>query len=171
MNYIYNDALETERLTTRFLTSNDVKIWSDFLNNQESIKYFPKSTFKNSEAHSEFWIDKQLMRYKENRYGLQALIHKQTGEFIGQCGLLLQEVDGIKELEVGYHIFNNYWGQGYATEAARAFKTYGLHNKQADSIISIIHQQNIRSQNVAIKNGMNKEKESVWMDLNVFIFR
>lgn len=171
MNYLYNDNLETDRLVTRFLTLDDVSIWTKFLSDKEAIEFFPKTHFVTPEDHSVFWINKQLGRYKENRYGLQALIHKETGEFIGQCGLLLQEVDGIAELEVGYHIFKKHWGKGYAIEAAKAFKLYGLKNKQANSIISIIHSDNIRSQKVAIKNGMKKEKESVWLDLDVYIFR
>ncbi len=171
MNYLYNDNLETDRLITRFLTKDDISIWAKFLGDKESIQFFPNTSFKSPEEHSEFWIEKQLLRYKENRYGLQALINKDTGEFIGQCGLLLQEIDGIPELEVGYHIFKNHRGKGYATEAAKTFKAYGLKHKQADSIISIIHTENLNSQNVAIKNGMQLEKKSKWMDLDVLIFR
>ncbi len=171
MIYKYEDNLQTERLTTRFLTMDDCQPWSVFLGDKECIKFFPKADFETPLDRSEFWIDKQINRYKENKYGLQALIDKNTGEFIGQCGLLLQDVDGIKELEVGYHIFKNHWRKGYAIEAAKFFKDYGLKNKQADSIISIIHHQNIRSQKVAINNGMQNEKESIWNGLDVLIFR
>ena len=157
MDYCYTDNLDTERLTTRFLTQGDRHLWAKFLGDKECIEFFPKADFKTPSDRAEFWIDKQINRYKENRYGLQALINKSTGEFIGQCGLLLQDVDGVKELEVGYHIFKNHWGKGYASEAAKFFKDYGFKNKQAESIISIIHPDNVRSQNVAIKNGMQNE--------------
>ncbi|HWY10375.1 MAG TPA: GNAT family N-acetyltransferase [Bacteroidia bacterium] len=171
MNYKYEDNLQTQRLTTRFLTLDDFKTWAKFMGDQESVEFFPKANFKTPEDRAIFWIEKQMTRYKENKYGLQVLLDKNTGEFIGQCGLLLQEVDSKLELEVGYHIFRNNWKKGYAIEAASIFKEYGFKNNQAESIISIIHSQNIRSQNVAIKNGMKKDKETKWMDLNVFIFR
>lgn len=170
MPYKYEDNLQSERLSTRFLNKDDVKAWSNFLGNKECIEFFP-GKFKTAQEHAEFWIEKQLTRYKENKYGLQVLLDKKTGKFIGQCGLLLQNVDGKLELEVGYHIMREHWKKGYAIEAAKLFKEYGFKNKQADSIISIIHHQNFRSQNVAIKNGMHKEKQTKWMDLDVFIFR
>lgn len=171
MIYKYEDNLHGERLSTRFLNMGDVKVWANFLANKECIEFFPDAKFKTPEDRAVFWIEKQLTRYKENKFGLQALLDRNTGEFIGQCGLLLQEVDGKQELEVGYHILREHWGKGYAIEAAKLFKVYGFKNKQSDSIVSIIHHQNTRSQNVAIKNGMQKEKQTTWMNLNVFVFR
>lgn len=170
MNYVYNE-IETERLKTRFLTEEDYLVWAHFLNDPESVRFFPNAKFQSTEERAVFWITKQLNRYKENRYGLHALIDKNTGEFIGQCGLLLQEVDGKKEVEVGYHVFRKYWGNGYAPEAAIAFKNYAFDNNLANSVVSIIHKDNFRSQNVALKNGMKKEKETTWMDLPIFLFR
>lgn len=84
---------------------------------------------------------------------------------------MLQEVDGKPELEVGYHIFKKYWGQGYAPEAAKAFLHYGFENKWAPSIISIIDIRNTKSQRVADKNGLKREKQTKWADWDVFIYR
>ena len=53
----------------------------------------------NNEAVSKHMIQKQLDRYAPQRYGLHKLIHRETGEFIGCCGLLLQEVDGRERLK------------------------------------------------------------------------
>jgi RimJ/RimL family protein N-acetyltransferase len=102
---------------------------------------------------------------------MQALIHRQTGAFIGQCGLLAQEVDGVQELEVGYHIFYKYWGQGYAPEAAKGFLQHAFENKLADSLISIIDVRNLKSQRVAEKNGLVREKQTRWSELDVFVYR
>jgi [ribosomal protein S5]-alanine N-acetyltransferase len=171
MSYLYKDGLETERLRTRFLNPEDAKVWTKFLSDPECIEFFPTAAFKTPADRAGFWIGKQLDRYKEKRYGLQALIAKSTGEFIGQCGLLLQEVNCRPELEVGYHIMREHWGKGYAIEAAKMFKEYGFKHKQSDSIISIIHKDNFRSQKVASKNGMKKDKETEWNGLPVHIFR
>lgn len=168
--YKYEDGLLTERLYTRFLQPEDAAVWSGFFKDKEAVQYFPAFTMAQDE-HSTFWMERQLARYKEKRYGLQALIHKQTNEFVGQCGLMLQEIDGKQELEVGYHIFKKYWGQGYAPEAAKVFLNYGFANKLAPSIISIIDIRNVQSQRVANKNGLVREKQTKWADLDVFIYR
>src|ERR1700688_5033929 len=107
--YIYTDRLETDRLITRFLSIEDIKAWTDFFNNKEAVEFFPNYGYPTNEARAKSWIEKQLIRYADKRFGLQALIDKKTNNFIGQCGLLTQEVDGKTELEVGYHIFKKYW--------------------------------------------------------------
>jgi len=170
-NYKYEDQLSTERLNTRNLTMDDLSTWTKFFEDEDQVEFLPNVKFETAEQRGKNWIEKQLGRYKHKTYGLQALIHKQTGEFIGQCGLLLQEVDGKNEVEVGYHIFKKYWGQGYAPEAAKMFLEYGFKNKQAGSIVSIIHKHNIKSQRVAEKNGLKKEKETTWMELPIIVYR
>ena len=169
--YKYCNIPDTERLTTRKLEMIDVKEWSSFLQDKDCTEFFPKVGDMTDEVRAKMWIEKQLLRYEENKYGLMALIEKSTGEFIGQCGLLIQEVDNVPELEVGYHICKKHWGKGYATEAAQMFKQYATENKLADTIISIIHKNNLKSQNVAQKNGMKKDKETIWNSLPVIIFR
>ena len=169
--YIYEDNLETARLRTRFLTIDDVEAWKVFFSDKDAIEFFPSFGITNAEEQPKGWIQRQLDRYASKRYGLQALIDKKTGAFIGQCGLLMQEVDGEKELEVGYHVFRQYWGSGYAPEAARMFIDYGFRNNQAESIVSIIHVNNIRSQRVADKNGLKRGKKTTWSDIDVYIYR
>lgn len=169
--FTYQDHLETKRLSTRFLTNEDVLIWTDFFKDEEAIELFPTFGLTSNEARAKHWIDRQLTRYNEKSFGLQALIDKKTNEFIGQCGIIKQEVDGESEIEVGYHIFKKYWGQGYATEAAKLFIEYAFKNNMAESVISIIDIRNIRSQKVADKNGLIREKQTKWKDLDVFIYR
>jgi [ribosomal protein S5]-alanine N-acetyltransferase len=169
--YKYEDGLITERLYTRFLVPDDIQPWTSFFEDKDAIQYFPWIANDTSEERSRQWIERQLARYKENRYGLQALINKETKEFVGQCGLITQEVDGKKELEVGYHVFKKYWGQGYAPEAAKAFFEYGFKHQQAPSIISLIDIRNIKSQRVADKNGLKREKQIRWLEMDVFVYR
>lgn len=168
--YIYPDGLESPRLITQKLTESYILPWADFFKDKEAIEYFPLFDGTDLER-SKSWIERQLMRYTENRYGMQALVDKKSNEFIGQCGLLAQEVDGINELEVGYHIFKRHWGQGYAPEAARLFINFAFENNLTDSIISIIHINNLRSQKVADKNGLTRDKQTKWLDLDVYIYR
>ena len=170
--YIYNQRLESLRLITRHLTLEDINIWSEYFKDKEAIRYIPDFGFNSDFDKAQHMIEKQLARYKEKRFGLQVLLNKKTKEFIGLCGLLTQEVDGQKEIEVGYHLFKKYWGQGYATEAAKLFIDYAFKNKVSTSVISVIDTGNIKSQRVAEKNGLTIEKQTKLLDLeSVYIYR
>ncbi len=171
MKYIYDDNLETARLRTRKVTKNDISIWADFFIDEEAVKFLPVLEFCSAEDTAAYWIDKQLNRYVDERFGLQALIEKSTNNFIGLCGLLSQEIDGKIEIEVGYHILKKYWGQGFAPEASKLFIDYAFKNNLQDSVISIIDKNNIKSQRVADKNGLVMEKEIKWSDKDVYIYR
>jgi len=131
----------------------------------------PNLGFNSFEERATHWVNKQLNRYADNQFGLQVLIDKNTNEFIGQCGLLLQTIDDNTEIEVGYHIFKKYWGQGYAPEASKLFIDYAFQNKLTDSVTSIIAVNNIKSQRVADKNGLFREKQTTWSGLDVYIYR
>ena len=169
--YKYQDNLETERLTTRFIRKEDDVVWTPFFEDKDTNEFIPDFGLKTSLERAQHWIERQLNRYKEQKYGHQFLIDKSSKQIVGQCGLLMQDIDGIQELEVGYHIFKQHWGKGYAPEAAQMFRDYGLKNNLSDSIISVIATGNIKSQKVAMKNGMQNEKQTKWMGKDVFIFR
>lgn len=166
MSYHYTDQLQTERLQTAFLTLDDVHAWSEFFAHPEAIRFLfiDALGLPTNKDVAQHMIQKQLDRYAENRYGLQKLVHRVTGEFIGCCGLLLQELDGQKEIEVGYHIFPAYWGQGYATEAAKYFIDLAFNSNQTDRVISIIDFENYASIRVAEKNGLSLYSRTTWIN-------
>ena len=167
----YSHNLSSPRLKTRFLTRDDIETWAAFFEDKEAIELMPTFGFNSTIEMSTHWIERQLNRYKENTYGLQALIHKTSNAFIGQCGLIKQIVDDEPEIEVGYHIFKKYWGQGYAPEAARLFINYAFKDMNAESVISIIDVRNMKSQIVANKNELTNEKQTKWNGTDVFIYR
>lgn len=168
---IYPNKLESHRLITRRLTKGDIVGWADFFADKEAVELFPTFEVTTNLEKSKHWVEKQLTRYENNHFGLQALINKKTNDFIGQCGLLTQEVEGEMEIEVGYHIFKKYWGQGFAPEAAKMFIDYAFQKALTNTLISIIDKRNIKSQRVADKIGMIREKETKWAGLDVHIYR
>jgi RimJ/RimL family protein N-acetyltransferase len=168
---IYKDGLESDRLTTRFLQTADVNVWTTFMKNPLATELFPLIFREHPEEQAPIWIERQITRYKENRFGLQAIIEKSSGNFIGQCGLLKQEVDGDSYIEIGYHILPEYWGKGYAPEAARLFLNYGFTEFGFEQIISIINIHNTKSQRVAMKNGLKQGHQTVWNEIDVHIWK
>src|SRR4029077_7146023 len=83
-----------------------------------------------------------------------------TGEFAGDCGLTPQYVDGIKEIEVGYHVRTSLQGNGYATEAATAARDFARDVLFLSRLIAIINPANVPSQRVAGKIGLRPEKHA-----------
>lgn len=150
-----NDRIfaETERLRLRQMESADYGDLCKILKDEE-VMYAYEGAFSDEEVRS--WLDKQFVRYKEDGFGLFAVILKETGEMIGQCGLTLQDIPGRQVLEIGYLFQKRYWHQGYATEAAKACKEYAFTVLKADEVFSIIRDSNIASQNVAKRNGMTQ---------------
>lgn len=102
---------------------------------------------------------------------MNALIDKNTHEFVGQCGLLVQTIDGKEELEIGYAIMPSHRGKGYASEAAIKCKAFAFENNFCKSLISVIVPENIDSIKVALKNGMILEKTSISNGDEVNIYR
>jgi len=158
----------TERLTMRPLTAGHMEPWIAFLRDKDAVRYFPERG-EHPEESAKAWIDSQLLRYVEGRFGLLAL-YLEDGTFIGQCGLIPQQLDGETVLEIGYHLFPEFWGNGYASEAATWFKNYAQEHKTAPVVVSIIHTDNLLSQAVARRNGMQPLKTSEWNGKKVIVF-
>jgi RimJ/RimL family protein N-acetyltransferase len=149
-------VLETNRLFLREFSENDYEDLCEILQDKD-VMYAYEHAFSNEEVMD--WYNKQIERYNENGYGLWAVIHKETKEFLGQCGLTIQKINGEKFLEIGYLFKKRYWHNGYATEAASGCKTYAFETLRAEKVYSIIRDTNIASQNVATRNGMGKTRE------------
>lgn len=143
--------METQRLILRKLTQADFQDLCAILQD-EQVMYAYAGPFSDEEVHS--WLDKQLMRYQEDGIGLYAVLLKESGTLIGQCGLTFQDTPDGKALEIGYLFQKAYWHHGYATEAARACKHYAFQVLGADEVCSIIRDSNTASQNVAKRNEM-----------------
>lgn len=83
---------------------------------------------------------------------------KEGDTFIGDCGITMQNIDGVRLPEIGFHIIKEYWNKGYATEAASACKEYAFNVLDYSEIFSYTTLKNIPSQKVAEKIGMKTYK-------------
>jgi RimJ/RimL family protein N-acetyltransferase len=151
--------LETKRLVLRHQIIRDLDALWQLYCDPEIIRYIPDAPRSREEAKEELeWHMNGHPRFPE--LGLWATIHKETGKFIGRCGLLPWTIDERQEVEVAYTIARNYWGQGLATEAAQAILNYGFEQLNLSRLVSLIDSENIASQKVAEKIGMTFEKEA-----------
>ena len=149
---------ETERLYFRLVTKADFDTWLPLFKEKHVAIFLGIPKDLSEKEQCEFWFKKVFHRYENNLGGMNALIDKTTGAFIGQCGLLVQTVENEERLEIGYSILPEYWGKGYAQEAAIKCKNVCFTNAFTDNLISMMHVDNIGSEIVAKKNGMTFEK-------------
>ncbi|MGC1516325.1 MAG: GNAT family N-acetyltransferase [Maribacter sp.] len=158
------------RLAYRNVVPSDYSDWLPFHQNPLSNQYW-HGLPKDPETGCSAQLKKTFTRYAEGTGGLNALISKEHQKLIGLAGLLIQEIAGVKELEIGYSILPAYWRQGYATEAAEKCKQTAFDNGWATSLISIIHLENIASQRTALNLGMRIDFETTYFGNPVYIFR
>jgi len=145
--------LETDRLLMREMRAPDYPALCKILQDEDAM-YAYGGAF--SDAETRKWFDAQINNYEALGFGLWAVVLKEAGEMIGQCGLTMQKYLDIKVLEVGYLFQKAYWGRGYAAEAAAACRDYAFQELNASEVFSIIRDTNTASQNVAKRIGMTK---------------
>ncbi len=132
---------ESERLYFRKVQPSDFELWLPFHKDPASSEFWSKEDLS-PKAACDIWFDNTIYRYKNHLGGMNALINKNTGALIGQCGLLKQTIDNLQELEIGYSLLPAFRNQGYATEAAIKCKSFAFEHKLAQSLVSIIHIEN-----------------------------
>ncbi|MBE9171471.1 GNAT family N-acetyltransferase [Pleurocapsales cyanobacterium LEGE 06147] len=152
-------VLETKRLTLREMNLDDLDALLEVFSDPKTMQFYPKPFDRQM---TRAWIERNIQRYTQQGFGLWALVLKESRQAIGDCGLVVQEVDGVEEVEIGYHVRRDLWGQGLATEAAQACRDYGFNQLNCDKLISLIHPFNLASRRVAEKNGMTLIKEIQW---------
>jgi ribosomal-protein-alanine N-acetyltransferase len=160
-------VIETPRLLMRHFALDDVDSLAEVLCDHENMRFFP-NRFERKDA--EEWIQKNVRRYAEDGVGGWALVLKPANKFAGYCGLVRREIDGTREIEVGYALARHAQGQGIATEAARACMNYAFTTLGEDRIISLIRPENLSSRRVAERNGLAVEKEIDFMGLPHLVY-
>ena len=149
-------VLETERLILRRLVIEDLNDLFVLYSDPEIRKYFPDGAknFNDTKEELEWYLNGHP---EHPELGLWATIHKETGKFIGRCGLLPWEIDGKLEVEIAYLLDKTYWHQGLATDAALGIMKYGFENLNLSRLICLMHPENLASRRVAERIGMKLE--------------
>ncbi|PFA19262.1 GNAT family N-acetyltransferase [Bacillus cereus] len=159
----------TDRLQFRKYTMTDLDFYASLWGNEKVMRYIgngtPK-TYVQCKRSLESWV---LPSYK-NGLGLFLMIEKGTSTPIGHAGLVRQQVDGKEEIEIGYWVLPEYWGKGYAKEAATAFRDYGFQALGLKKLISLINPDHPASIFVARKTGMSYEKTASFHGIDVLVY-
>ena len=148
--------LETERLILREYTEDDFDELYKLLSDPITMKHYPKPYDENGTRR---WLSWSFDNYKKYGFGLWAAQIKETGEFIGDCGITMQNIDGEILPEIGYHVYRDYQGRGYGKEAARGVRDWFFLNTDYDAVYSYMKYTNVPSYSTAASIGMTRVKE------------
>ena len=158
MTFDPNFRLETERLVMRPMAMSDLTDLAAMLGDPEHMRWYPAPK---SLEEARNWIRWVRRGYRAHGLGLWAMQLKDTGEFAGQSGVTLQDVDRDQLFELGWHTRRDLWGRGLAVEAARAARAHAFARLEVDHLISLVRPENTQSCRVAEKLGMTVRKEAM----------
>ena len=157
--------IETNRLILREYTLDDYDDLYKIISDPEVMKYYPKPY---DEKGAKRWIEWSIQNYKNHGFGWWAIILKETNEYIGDCGITIQNINNEMLPEVGYHLSKHHWRKGYAKEAGKAVIEWAFKNTNYTSLYSYMNAENIASYSTAASIGMKKIDE--FYDDNEFLY-
>lgn len=143
--------IETARLRLRGFAPADVEGFAALRADPEVMRYIGKGR-PQTRVEAEGWLDKNVARWRDNGFGMWAVVDRAAGEFVGWCGLARLE-EG-EEVEVGYGFARGAWGRGFATEGARASLRFGFETCRLERIVAVAIPENAASRRVMEKLGM-----------------
>jgi ribosomal-protein-alanine N-acetyltransferase len=141
---------ETLHLILRPWALEDSEALFRILQEPGILKYFPPATFSLEKTRR--YINHQLKHWQERGYGHWAVTLKEDHSVVGWDGLEYLPETG--ENEVAYLLSHKVWGRGFATEAAQAAVRFGFDNASLQTIIGLVHPENIGSIRVLEKCGL-----------------
>jgi RimJ/RimL family protein N-acetyltransferase len=147
--------VETERLLLRAFRESDTDAYAEMLGDAEVMRFLGGRPLPRAEA----WRNMAMVigHWDLRGYGFWAVEERASGEMVGRVGCWRPE--GWPGLEVGWTLRRQFWGRGYATEAARASLEYAFTKLNQTHVISLIAPDNAASIRVAERLGERPEGE------------
>lgn len=157
--------LETPRLLLRTVDEQDTQGFFELDSDPEVVRYVGSPPVKSPEQSLEI-IHAIQKQYQDYGMGRWSVLSKDTGEFLGWCGL--KRMAGIRvngytdHVDIGYRFLKKHWGAGYATESAKATLEYGFSVLNLKGIYAMSDLGNLASQHVLSKIGLQRGNEFEW---------
>jgi len=160
--------LETERLRLRPYRLEDLDDLHAMFSDPEHMTWYP-APFQREGSLT--WLESQIAGYETPGYALWIVEDRVTGEFLGTAGPALRLVEGVDEVEIGWHTRPGRKGEGIAPEAAAAARDWAFANLDVDHVISLVRPENRASCRVAEKIGMHVDREVDYKGLRHLVYR
>lgn len=150
--------LRTSRLELRELEDDDLTALHAVLGDPVAMRAYEHG-FSLDESRD--WLQRQQRRYRVDGFGLWAVVLRETGEVIGDCGITRQKVEDDEVIEVGYHLRRTFWHNGFAVESAGASVSWAFEHLDIDDVYAKVRDTNLASMNVAVRLGMTVRRRFV----------
>src|SRR5690349_6387460 len=148
--------LETTRLSLRRLTADDAEFVVALYNEPSFLEHIGDRGVRNVEDAQRFLREGPLAMYARHGFGLWHVARRTDGAGIGMCGLLKR--DTLPDVDIGYAFFPQFWGQGFAFEAASATLRHAASAFELRRVIAVVSHTNRGSIRVLEKAGMRFER-------------
>ena len=159
--------IETARLLLRPLSLDDVDAMAPMYADAEVMTFIGGVKTREQTAEQ---IVRIMSLFSEQGFGLYGVVEKSSGSLLGRAGLIAQQVEGARELELAYGLKRQAWGQGYATEAIVAVREWGFRQLEAPHFVSLVHAANSRSARVAERLGARHDRDVDYHGQRVRLF-
>ena len=160
-------AVQTERLVLRKFTAEDLDAAYILFNDDEVQKYLSQKNRRNREQ-LEVLLAKSINYWEKRGFGLFCVTEKNVGKMIGYCGF--QYFDNTTDIEIIFGYLKEFWGKGFATEAAKGCLKFGFEKLEFEKVLAATVPENVASRVVLEKLHMKCEENSVHYDMNLLIF-
>lgn len=152
--------LETDRLLLRDFVEEDWKAVLAYQSDPLYLRYYPWSDRTPGSVRAFVNMFLQFQRERPRTKFQLALVLKENEQLIGNCGIRINDVE-LREANIGYELSSHYWGQGYATEAAREILRFGFEELEMHRIYATTLSANVGSAKVLAKLGMRLEAQEL----------
>jgi len=159
--------LETERVRLRECRSADLDVLAAMMADKDQMSLYPRPRTR---EETQAWIDRNLDLYEDRDFGFWLMESTEGPEFLGYCGIRPRLIDGVEEVEMGWHTMKHAWNKGIATHAAAACRDHAFTRLKIPRLVAIIDPANPASLRVANKIGMQFEKGVVVDDWHCLLY-
>lgn len=161
------DIIQTDRLVFREFTQADLEPLCLLLDDPTVMKYCSGPM---DLAGVTKWLNSAMACYEQYGYDFWAVYEKNTDDFIGQIGILSQEIAGKQENCLAFMIGQKYWNKGYATEGALACINYAFGPLRLERLMATVESENLASIRILEKIGMKLDGEVTYFDEKVHLY-
>ncbi|WP_114789092.1 GNAT family N-acetyltransferase [Niabella yanshanensis] len=145
--------IETNRVLIRKVTHNDLEALYTICGDPRLMRFVGDGK-PLSMKQTQKWIDVTINNYASKGFGMYGVVDRETGAFIGYCGLVFSA--DVKDNELIYALVPAYWGKGLATEIARHLVDFGFSSLNLEHIYASIDPENKASERILLKVGFNR---------------
>ncbi len=151
------NILETERLILRLQTTDDAPFILELVNDPSWIQFIGDRGVKTGEEAARYIENGAIRMYEQFGFCLYIVAKKEDQTPIGICGFVKR--DTLEDVDIGFAFLPDYWGKGYAYEAALAVLAYGLDTLGFNRIVAITTQDNHASAKLLERIGLQFERD------------